>query len=400
MDRKKLFIIIGVLLVGVFLFFYFTKDRDARFFSWRETLRIDSKEPYGAYIFHQLLKSHFNDSFSLLESSLSDTISGRQRNSLYVLLGQSGYYQYEDIDSLMSFVNAGNAAFIAVNAFPYDVSYEILTGECGVIESWVSRDAEMTLKNDSSRYWYTYVQNHEPADYYWNYLDSLTCPEQLEVLGHFDEKKANFLRTRYGEGYFYFHTSPLVFTNYYLTDEEHLAYVESLLSYFPTEHIYWDEFSKLPFQAGNDQNSPLKYILSEPALRWAWYLLLAGVLIYFIFYARRRQRVIPVLEANRNTSIEFAETMGYLYFEEQNHKKIADHKMNLFLAYVRNRYYLHTNNIDDQLIKKISMKSHVPESEVQKIFKEYQRLDFKVEISADELIGFHNMIESFYERSK
>ncbi|ELR73872.1 hypothetical protein C900_00036 [Fulvivirga imtechensis AK7] len=400
MDRKKLFIIIGALLVGVFLVFYFTKDRDSRFFSWRETLRIDSKEPYGAFVFHQLLKSHFSDSFTILESSLSDTISGTQRNSLYVLLGQSGYYQYEDIDSLMSFVNAGNVAFIATNAFPYDVSYEILTGECGIIQSWPSEEVEMNLENDSTRYWYTYVQNHEAADYYWNYLDSLICPQQLEALGHFEGSRANFLRAPYGEGYFYFHTTPLAFTNYYLTDEEHLGYVENLLAYFPTGHIYWDEFSKLPFQAGNDKNSPLKYILSQPALRWAWYLLLAGVLIYFIFYARRRQRIIPVLAANRNTSIEFAETMGYLYFEEQNHKKIADHKMNLFMAFVRNRYYLHTNNVNDQLIRKISLKSHVSEDEVHKIFKEYQRLDFKVEISANELIRFHEMIESFYQKSK
>lgn len=400
MDRKKLIVVGGVLLIAVFIFFYFTSDRNTRTFNWQENLRVNSQQPYGTFIFHQLMKVHFEDSITYLKSSVSKNLSASQQNSLYMMVGKEGYYENEDIDSLFSFVKAGNAAFIASSSFPYDISYQLFEDQCGVVDFFAAETVTMQLENEQEEYNYTFFEKHKPITYYWGFIDSVTCFEQLEVLGRFDQTKVNFIKASYGDGHFFFYTSPLVFTNYYLKDEKYLKYVESLLAYLPKEHIYWDEYSKLPSEPGDDQNSPLSYILSQPALKWAWYLLLAGVVVYFIFYAKRKQRIIPVLATNRNTSIEFAETMAYLYFEEQNHKKIADHKMNLFLAFIRHKYNLHTNVIDDQLIKKISMKSQIAEDEVRKIFKEYDRLDFKVEIAAQDLIAFHDMIESFYQKSK
>lgn len=399
MDKKKLVIIIGVLLIVVFLFFLFTAGSN-KFFNWNETYRIDSKQPYGGYIYHELMKSHYGDGFTVMESPVAANLSADQKQSLYVFLGPEPHYRYEDIDSLTSFISAGNSALLVSSVFPYDLSYELYLDECGVMSSEPAEKITMKFKEQPEEYSYEYIMYWKTVNNYWSYLDSLSCPDEIEVLASFNEDKPNFFRTKLGEGYVYFHTTPLVFSNYYLKKEESLKYVEQIMSYFPAEQVYWDEFSKTPLDKVESQDSPLKYILSQPALKWAWYLLLITCLIYIIFYAKRRQRIIPVLEPNTNTTIEFAETMGYLYFEEQNHKKIADHKMNLFLAYIRNNYHLHTNVVDDNLMKRISLKSQVPIEEVQKIFKEYQRLDFKVEIDANDLVAFHNMIESFYQKSK
>ncbi|UII31295.1 hypothetical protein LVD17_23670 [Fulvivirga ulvae] len=399
MDKKKLFIIIGVFLVVVFLFFFFTANTN-KFFNWNETYRIDSKQPYGSYIYHELMKSYYGDSFTVMKSPIASNLSNEQESSLYVFLGSEPYYGYEDIDSLISFVSAGNAALMSSVLFPYDVSYEIYLDKCGVISSEPAEKINMKFSDQPDEYSYEYIVYWQPVNHYWGYLDSLSCPDAIEVLSSFNGGKPNFFRTKYGKGYFYFHTTPLVFSNYYMKNEKSLEYIEQMMSYFAADHVYWDEFSKTPLEKTESKDSPLKYILSQPALKWAWYLLLATIIIYMIFYAKRRQRIIPVLEPNTNTTIEFAETMGYLYFEEQNHKKIADHKMNLFLAYIRHNYHLHTNVPDDNLMNRISLKSQVPLEEVQKIFKEYQRLDFKVEIDANDLIAFHHMIESFYQKSK
>ncbi|MBL6445568.1 hypothetical protein JMN32_04565 [Fulvivirga sp. 29W222] len=399
MDRKKLLIIIGVLLIAVFLFFFFTAGSN-KFYNWSETYKIDSKQPYGGYIYHELMKTHYDENFTIIESPVAASLSADQEQSLYVFLGREAYYRYEDLDSLTSFVSAGNSALLATTAFPYDLSYEIYFDECGVISSEPAEKIMMKFEKEPEEYAYEYIMYWRPVSNYWSYLDSLECTDVVEVLAYFNEDKPNFFRVKFGEGYFYFHTTPLVFGNYYLKNEESLAYVEQVMSYFQVRQVYWDEFSKTPFDEAESKDSPLKYILSQPPLKWAWYLLLITSFIYMIFYAKRRQRIIPVLEPNTNTTIEFAETMGYLYFEEQNHKKIADHKMNLFLSYIRHNYNLLTNVLDDNLIKRVSLKSQVPFEEVEKIFKEYQRLDFKVEISADDLVAFHEMIESFYQKSK
>ena len=78
-------------------------------------------------------------------------------------------------------------------------------------------------------------------------------------------------------------------------------------------------------------DSPLRFILSQPALKWAWYLLLAGVLIFIIFNLRRTQRPIPILPKNLNTSVEFVKTIGNLYYQEGDIRNLIDKKIILNL---------------------------------------------------------------------
>ncbi len=85
------------------------------------------------------------------------------------------------------------------------------------------------------------------------------------------------------------------------------------------EIIFWDTKSNTAY---NEVNSPLRFILSEPSLRSAWRLGIVGLLLFVLFMAKRRQRIVPVKTALTNTSVAFAKTIGNLYYQEGQPKDL------------------------------------------------------------------------------
>ena len=58
-----------------------------------------------------------------------------------------------------------------------------------------------------------------------------------------------------------------------------------------------------------------------------------------------------------------------LYFLQNDHRKIALHKMRLFLGFIRERYYLATQELDASFKQQLSLKSEIPEKEIEKWVK-------------------------------
>ena len=156
---------------------------------------------------------------------------------------------------------------------------------------------------------------------YWKHLNNIRTLEgdTMEVLGRINDSLTNFVRLPIGEGYIYIHTTPLAFTNLPLSNDSMMYYAQHVSTYFGKGKIYWDEenrnydpnaFSKN--DSGYDDETaegPLEFILSEPSLRTAWYFILLAILLYVLFGAKLRKRIIPVMESMENTSIEYAEVI-------------------------------------------------------------------------------------------
>jgi hypothetical protein len=123
-------------------------------------------------------------------------------------------------------------------------------------------------------------------------------------------------------------------------------------------------------------------------------------LLYLIFRAKRRQRVIPVLEKNANTSLEFIGTIGRLFFINNNHRQLAAQKMRLFLIFVRERYHLPTKELNEQFTKGLAVRSNVPEEHILKILNLNRNIDNSGFLSEDTLVDFHRLMERFYRQCK
>ena len=213
----------------------------------------------------------------------------------------------------------------------------------------------------------------------------------------------------HGEGSFFFHTSPILYTNAVLKENRGQQYAQKSFAHLKDGPILWDKKSRIWSFRGNNQwnfrktfdsDGPLKYILEQPSLAWAWYIALSMGLLYLIFRAKRQQRIIPVIEPNRNTSLEFISTMGRMYFIQNNHRKLALEKMKLFLHFVRDQYHIPTKNLDTQFLQQLSTKAEVPQELLDKILQMNQRIRTSGFLSEEGLIKFHKILERFYQTCK
>lgn len=187
------------------------------------------------------------------------------------------------------------------------------------------------------------------------------------------------------------HLQPTAFTNFHLLKGNHYQYAEKVASYLPEGKIYW--FLK----SNSDEsisNSPLRYIFSQPALKWAWYFFLIGIVVFMIFNAKRKQRVVPIIAPLPNLTVEFTKTIGNLYYHEGDHDNIIEKKIIYFLEKTRNEYLLDTQNLDESFILKMQQKSGKKEDDIRALIVLIHAFRKKTKQSTEnDLITINNAIE-------
>ncbi len=292
----------------------------------------------------------------------------------------------ESVKELFYFADHGNDVFLSMKNFPDELLDSLKTKTSAdyqysdSIYNWV---ANPKLGNQK----YNLVEGI--GNNYFSKIDTL----KTTVLGYQsgDSTRVNFIKVPYKNGNFILHTQPAAFTNFHLLKKNHHEYAEKVLSYLPKKDIIW--YTKN--QTGNDiSNSPLRYILSQPGLKWAWYLFLIGMLIFMIFNAKRRQRVVPIIKSLTNTTVDFAKTIGNLYYQEGDHGNLIDKKIIYFLEKIRNEYLLDTTILDDNFIKKLHQKSGKDYIDIEKVvylIQQHRKNNF-TSVESD-LIEINNIIE-------
>ena len=132
-----------------------------------------------------------------------------------------------------------------------------------------------------------------------------------------------------GKGELFWVQTPRLFTNYGILDDDHRAYVFRLLNLLKDApvvrtEVYGDSYEE--FIATYDSHGPFDYVLSQPPLRWAFYVVLVTLAFFFCFTARRRQRPVPLLPSPANKSLEFVKLIGTLYFQRETPTELVRKK--------------------------------------------------------------------------
>lgn len=422
MTDKRPLIIFGIAALLVLTFFVIFRSGGPRY-NWVENYEEENKDPYGSYVVHQLLSNYFPEQpFHTVEKKLHEALpldSVKVNN--FVFIGEGMYLDSTNLHTLLHFVARGNNAFISTKSIPFQLMDEVYN-YCNDTywygyENFRDTSAYLGFTHPNLRdpvdFQYKYIHGNRVKNYPWHYIDSVYfCPESpsLVELGVINESYINFAKKDYGDGTFYLHTNPIAFSNIQLLDSIGLNYVGKVFSHLEEGPIYWDQSTRIPLGVAERQNhggsgkgasqSPLKYILGQPPLAWAWYSSLAIGLFYLFFRAKRKQRIIPVLPPNTNTSMEFISTIGTLYFLQNDHKKLCLQKMKLFLAYIRERYFLSTKDLDDPFVDRLAGKSEIPKEIVRKILLYYKNIQSSPFVSEKTLIEFHLEMDKFYKNCK
>jgi len=360
---------------------------------WSNSFAAKDKIPYGGYIINDLSQELFpGENVSLKELPVYNILKNNYFiNTNYVFI--NSYFAPDRLDAeyLLRYVAEGNNVFISAFGIYGDLADSL---KFIMYEDFFNEDSVRTnfslpeLKTDSG-YYYTKGNFN-------NYFEEFDTA-MVQVLGENSKGKVNFIRIKYGEGNFYLNTLPLVFTNYHLLNSENNEYVYKALSHLPVQQTFWDDY----YKDGNKFTaSSLNYIISQQSLRWAYYIILTSAVLFIFFYGRRRQRIIPVIPPLKNSTIEFVETIGNLYYQQKDYKNIAEKKITFFLDYIRNKYIIKTNKIDEETIKKISEKSLIAEGKIKSIFRNIEKIKNSPQISEDDLLNLNYQIEKFYERTK
>lgn len=391
MKKKNLKFLIPITVTIVLL--TIIKIAEPEEVDWTQSFSRKDKIPYGGYIIYDLAQSLFPDKNIVLKelpiyNILKDNyFSGTN----YVFI--NAYFSPDRLDTeyLLDYVAEGNNVFISAFGIYGDLADSLRIKTYDMFFSEDSVNINFNLPELKSENGYSYFRGN--FENYFSEYDTLL----VQVLGRSEEKNVNFLRIKYGNGNFFLNTVPLAFTNYHLLNSENNEYVYKALSHLPVQETFWDDY----YKDGNKFNaSTLQYILSQESLKWAYYIILVSVVLFIFFYGRRKQRIIPVIPPLTNTTVEFVETVGNLYYQQKDFKNIAEKKISYLLDYIRNRYFIKTSNFDEESIQKIADKSLIPPAEIKSMFREIENINHSNKITEEELVNINFQIEKFYERTK
>jgi hypothetical protein len=204
---------------------------------------------------------------------------------------------------------------------------------------------------------------------------------------------ANFIKVSYGnsQGVFFLHSNPFAFTNYHLLNDNE-AYAEAVLSFLPEQQIIWDNNYK---SGRRVVTSPLRFVLSNSPLKWAFYIAMFGLILFVLFKGKRTQRIIPVINTLENATVDFTRTIGELYYQYGDYTNIIDKKIQYFLEFVRANYYLNTTQLGPVFIEKLAIKSGNSKDDSKILVDYLVYLKSKSSHTEDELIELNKKIEQF-----
>jgi hypothetical protein len=401
-DRKS--IIILVLALSAFTFMEWIKPKPV---DWSPSFSNKDKIPYGNFVLYNNLQNIFPKKnitpivTTIFETTDSITQWSTPEDTFYA----AKFYNYifisnefnpgeVDMTSLLTFISKGNNAFIACDIYSRMVedSLKIKMAD-SYFNPFVAQDSnnvdsiKLSFVNPALKETYYYKKNMAS-----NYFTSFDTANTT-VLGINGNHEATFIKIKFGSGNLFLSSTPLIFTNYAMLQENKSSYVANALSYLPVSDLFWDEHYKMNRVYSS---SPLKVILNYEPLRWAYFITICSILLFMFFEAKRRQRTIPVIEPLTNTTLEFVDTVGRLYYQNGNHKNIALKKITYFMDFIRNKYYLKTNKIDKEFIERLSEKSGFPQEDVKKVMSLIEKTNEKNTLTEQELIHLNASLEKFY----
>ena len=366
--------------------------------NWQKTYNETHKIPYGTFIFHEELTNLFPESkveevkvtpYEFFDDYYTWEDSTYLTTGTYVVIDEYPNLDNTSAQELLDFASHGNDIFISGNYFP-DRLLDSL-GFDTQNEYTFKGKAEFTFTNPVFESDSISVEKGL-NNIYFSKIDTLNTT----VLGYQkfdDETYTNFIEVPWGSGSFYLHVQPVAFTNYHLLKKDNRKYASSVMSYIGDDTIFFDSRNKSRKKLNN---SPMRFILSQPALRWAWYIVLLATILFLIFNAKRRQRIVEVKVPLKNTTVDFTKTIGNLYYETKDHDNLIEKKITYFLEYIRRVYYLDTQILDDKFVKNLSLKSGKDNDDVKKLINQIVYLKAKTRCNEGDLLRLSKAIEDFY----
>jgi hypothetical protein len=392
MKKDGKYIIYISLAIGLFVA---VKLMSPQQHNWTMTFAHEDKNPYGTYALNNALPDIFSgQKISHSYKTLYEIKDSLASDNILIISGNFSADK-EDTRVLLEHLEKGGSAFISAQYFwghfsdSLNVSTYDYFFQSGHIydrrDSSYLRFANASL-DTASRFYYRRDNIHN----YFNKFDSA----RTTVIARNDYNYPVTIRMKIGKGNLILNSTPLVFSNICLLSQNNHELVAKTLSYLPAKDVSWTEYYHL---GRMEVSTPLRFVLSNEPLRWAYYISIISLLLFMVFEMKRRQRIIPILKPLANTTLEFVSTIGNLYYQRSDHKNIAEKKINFFIEHLRSRYWLNATHFDDDFAKLLAAKSGSNEEEMRRLVNLIKLTRSRESMGEEELIELNKKLEHFYQ---
>jgi hypothetical protein len=392
-----------LLLAGIYVYINSNEEMD---FDKKITFRKNDTRPYGTKVLYSCLKQLYKNKKFVVNTKSPNywCYEDSVKHGDNVLFIHTKQFEptYDELQLLESFIYQGNTVFISSTNFNKEAAnfFDISTNEnfydlfgTNNYPDSVNVYLKKPLFNADTTYLnYGFTSNTKFITY-----DTF----KTVIAGENHNQNPNFIALKIGEGKLYLHSDPFLFTNYFVLKEGNSDYLKKCLALLPksSNKLIWDEYYFTPQKAEQKNQSPLRVLFSYPAFKWSFWLLILLGILYSLINIKRKQRYIKHIPPPANDSIEFAKTVGRLYYEQKDHLNLAQKMVTYFLEHIRNKYLLNTNNLDETFVTKLSGKSGYDENKIEELIRTIEIIKNNNTINEAELNKIYLQFQQFYNHT-
>ena len=384
-----------VFIVAFLLIMFAIEYNLPKKFVWTPTFSHYDEQPLGCALFDSLLSSSLPHGYSLSKETFYQMEEDTVDKMGILVIANSLSMVKADVNALLKMAERGNKIMLVSNNYP-----KLLEDTLGFYCTYSHFNAAAFRKYASSIfrkdsiYWvadsvysrqlyrcYPQFCNSSFRRYDSKVIRKLAEKDMTDAIGDMladsDSVKvySNYhpllaMARPWGEGEIILVSTPLLFTNYGVLDENNANYIFRLLSQMGELPIVRSEgYMKATAQV---QQSPLRYLLAHQPLRWALYLTMITILLFMIFTAKRRQRAIPVVRDPANKSLEFTELIGTLYFQKKDHVDLVRKKFAYLAEELRREIQVDIEEVadDKRSFERIARKTGMDAGEIAEFIHE------------------------------
>lgn len=392
------------LFICLFVIGLFASCSNKKKTNWNVGLQREGKQPYDLYLGYHSLGYYYPEAgFMVLNSSTGlETLPqiDREGKAMTVLVGKSIAFSYTERAALLDFVADGNELVLCSGAIDRELLRRFSLREIGGYESMPLTDANPGKVNKDALSLVLLPGRRfgiEGRNLRGSFYITDTADTTVSVLGKVRDAGTELpyiCRVPHKEGHITFVASPLILSNYFLLQPANREYIQAFWQQIGNrfEMIYWGNY-----QHRNPEFSGWNILMRHPAVSAAVLLAILLMVVYLLVESRRKQRQIPEIKPVENSYASFVETVGMLYFNHHDNANLCHKLEQHFLEWVRSRFRLSTEVLDEEFVRLLSGKSGVDAEHTARLVNMIHELRTTTEWVSDSfLFELYTAIHVFY----
>lgn len=401
MDRKtNIYLIIAVSTIALLMVLQYNKPKEL---NWFPSYVTQHKIPYGTYVLNDLMGQLFTETEQVSVPPYEYLNANFEARGTYFLVNENIEFGRSELETLLDWTSQGNTLFIASTSFEEILLDTLNLNTSGLFAGFGEEQKQIhQLMNPNLNSEVSYPFTKDNYSNYFKTIDTLNTTV-VSVVDNYEDSLAigkkhfDAIRKDFGDGKIILSTFPKAFTNYFILKDNNRDYTSGLLSYIDrSKPVFIDNHYK---DGKKFYTSPMYIFLNTKEFKWAYYLVLIGALVYVVFEGKRKQRAIPVVTPLKNQTLAFTRTIADMYYEKEQRKPIAKHKIAQFLEYIRSHFYMETVNREEGFYRNLASRSSHTIEDIKKLFTFLDEIQNRNEISDADLQKLNTSIEKFKHKA-